>query len=538
MSRLLRMLRIAWTVVRYRLDASVARFAGRRWWLKLSPLGLLPRPRTPDAVRFRRALEDLGPVFVKLGQILSTRRDLLPTDYADELAKLQDQVPPFDSATAVRLIEEALGAPIDELFAHFDPDPLASASLAQVHPATMPEGDKVVVKVIRPDIRRVIESDIRLIHTIAELLEKLSSDARRLRLKAVVADYEETIFGELNLLKEADNTATLRRNFTGSPLLYAPQVYWERCAESVLVLERIHGIPIADVAGLKAAGTDMKKLAERGVETFFTQVFRHNFFHADMHPGNIFVNVEEPEKPSYIAVDCAIIGRLTEEDQWYLARNVLAFLNRDYTEIARLHVRSGWVPDDTDTDEFAAVIRQLGEPLFQRPLKEISFGHFLVALFTTARRFDMEVQPQLVLLQKTLLNIEGLGRQLYPDLDLWSTSKPFMERWMAERHGPKAIFKAIADHAPAIAAELPRLPAALAQAPTRLADFDRRLDAQRRSLKRLADAEVRSRRRERRRRLAAAVLAAALGIVLWREVSPEAAAAIVAGAVALLLLVR
>ena len=536
MSRLLRMLRIAWTVVRYRLDASVARFAGKRWWLKLSPLSLLPRPRTPDAVRFRRALEDLGPVFVKLGQILSTRRDLLPTDYADELAKLQDQVPPFDSALAVRLIEEALGAPIDELFAHFDPEPLASASLAQVHPATMPEGDKVVVKVIRPDIRRVIESDIRLIHTIAELLEKLSSDARRLRLKAVVADYEETIFGELNLLKEADNTATLRRNFTGSPLLYAPQVYWERCAEPVLVLERIHGIPIADVAGLKAAGTDMKKLAERGVETFFTQVFRHNFFHADMHPGNIFVNVEDPAKPSYIAVDCAIIGRLTEEDQWYLARNVLAFLNRDYMEIARLHVRSGWVPDDTDTDEFAAVIRQLGEPLFQRPLKEISFGHFLVALFTTARRFDMEVQPQLVLLQKTLLNIEGLGRQLYPDLDLWSTSKPFMERWMAERHGPKAILKAIADHAPAIVAELPRLPAALAEAPTRLAEFDRRLEAQRRSLKQLTDERTVSRRRARRRRIAAAALLGVLAVVLWREVSPEVAVAIVAGAVALLLM--
>ncbi|MDE0694120.1 MAG: ubiquinone biosynthesis regulatory protein kinase UbiB [Gammaproteobacteria bacterium] len=538
MSRLLRMLRIAWTVVRYRLDASIARFAGRRWWLKLSPLGLLPRPRTADAVRFRRALEDLGPVFVKLGQILSTRRDLLPTDYADELAKLQDRVPPFDGAIAVDTVERALGAPIDELFAHFDPEPLASASLAQVHTATLPQGDAVVVKVIRPDIERVIESDIRLIHTIANLLERLSRDARRLHLKAVVTDYEATIFGELNLLKEADNTATLRRNFAGSPLLYAPQVYWERCAESVLVLERIHGIPIADVAALQAAGTDMKKLAERGVETFFTQVFQHNFFHADMHPGNIFINAEEPASPSYIAVDCAIIGRLTDEDQWYIARNVLAFLNRDYLEIARLHVRSGWVPDDTDTLEFAAVIRQLGEPLFMRPLKDISFGHFLVALFTTARRFDMEVQPQLVLLQKTLLNIEGMGRELYPDLDLWSTAKPFMERWVAERHGPKAILKAIADHAPAIVAELPRLPAALAEAPTRLAEFDRRLDAQRRSLQRLAELEATSRKRARRRRLAGAVLLAVLGVVLWREVSPEAAAAVVAGAVALLLVLR
>ena len=532
------MLRIAWTVVRYRLDASIARFAGRRWWLKLSPLGLLPRPRTADAVRFRRALEDLGPVFVKLGQILSTRRDLLPTDYADELAKLQDRVPPFDGAVAVDTVERALGAPIDELFAHFDPEPLASASLAQVHTATLPEGDAVVVKVIRPDIERVIESDIRLIHTIANLLERLSRDARRLHLKAVVTDYEATIFGELNLLKEADNTATLRRNFAGSPLLYAPRVYWERCAESVLVLERIHGIPIADVAALQAAGTDMKKLAERGVETFFTQVFRHNFFHADMHPGNIFINAEEPASPSYIAVDCAIIGRLTDEDQWYIARNVLAFLNRDYLEIARLHVRSGWVPDETDTLEFAAVIRQLGEPLFMRPLKDISFGHFLVALFSTARRFDMEVQPQLVLLQKTLLNIEGMGRELYPDLDLWSTAKPFMERWVAERHGPKAILKAIADHAPAIVAELPRLPAALAEAPTRLAEFDRRLDAQRRSLQRLAESEATSRKRARRGRLAGAVVLAVLGVVLWREVSPEVAAAVVAGAVALLLVLR
>ena len=519
MTRLGRIAKILFTVARYRLDRNIGRFAGRRWWLRLSPLGLLPTPKQPDAARLRLALEHLGPVFVKFGQILSTRRDLLPTDYADELAKLQDQVPPFPSDIAVASIEASLGGKIETLFASFERQPIASASLAQVHAATTETGDAVVVKVIRPHIDRVIRKDIALLYAMAALFERLSRDARRLKLKAVVQDYEHTIFDELNLLKEAANTATLRRNFAGSPLLYAPKVYWERCAESVLVLERIHAVPISDVATLKAAGTNMKKLAERGVETFLTQVFKHNFFHADMHPGNIFVDIHDPENPSYVAIDCAIIGTLTAEDQTYLARNIVAFYQGDFGRIARLHIESGWIPANTDAKEFEAVIRQLCEPLFERPLQDISFGHFLVALFQTARRFDMVVQPQLVLLQKTLLNIEGLGRQLYPELDLWSTAKPFMERWMRDRYGPKALVKALIDQAPTIAAELPRLPEALSSAIFKLSELDRVALAQRDAMERLTRAIDGQTRRTRWRRVAgAALIVAGIGF-LWQPLA-------------------
>jgi len=515
--------KILLTVLRHRLDENVGRVAGHHWWYRISPLRLLPTPAKPDAVRLREAMENLGPIFVKFGQILSTRRDLLPEDYADELAKLQDQVPPFPGSKAVARIEESLGAPIDTLFASFELEPLASASLAQVHAATMANGDEVAVKVIRPDIDRIIQKDLVLIHTMAALLERLSKDARRLRLKALVADYERTIFDELNLLKEAANTATLRRNFAGSELLYAPKVYWERCAESVLVLERVHAVPISDIAALKRAGTDMKKLAERGVETFFTQVFKHNFFHADMHPGNIFIDITDPSNPSYIAIDCAIIGTLSEEDQTYLARNVLAFFNRDYGRIARLHIESGWIPEGTDAKEFEDVVRQLLEPLFQRPLKDISFGHFLVALFQTARRFDMEVQPQLVLLQKTLLNIEGLGRQLYPDLDLWNTAKPFMESWMRERYGPAALIRSLVEQAPTIIQELPRLlpqlPEIVTTAVARLSDLDRLADTQRQAMDRLTRAIDGQHRRARWRRAAGGGLILASVALLWRPLS-------------------
>ena len=523
MTHLGRIVKILLTVLRYRLDRNIGRFAGHHWWYRLSPLRLLPKPKEADAARLRKALENLGPIFVKFGQILSTRRDLLPVDYADELAKLQDQVPPFSSDVAIALIEEALGDRIDKLFAAFEREPVASASLAQVHGATTEDGDEVVVKVIRPDIERVIRKDLALIATVAALLERISREARRLRLKTLVADYEHTIFDELNLLKEAANTATLRRNFSGSELLYAPKVYWQRCAESVLVLERIHATPISDIAALQRAGTNLKKLAERGVETFFTQVFQDNFFHADMHPGNIFVDISDPQNPSYIAIDCAIIGTLTEEDQTYLARNVVAFFNRDYGRIARLHIESGWIPPDTSAREFEAVIRQLCEPLFQRPLKEISFGHFLVALFQTARRFDMSVQPQLVLLQKTLLNIEGLGRQLYPDLDLWSTAKPFMERWMRQRYGAKAFFDALVANAPTLLAELPRLPEALTSAVYKLGDLDRLANAQRQAMDRLANA-VDSQNRQARRRFAGTVLIVAGLVLLWQPLTDAIAA--------------
>ena len=542
MTRVGRVAKIAFTVARHRLDRNVGRFASHHWWYRFSPLRLLPAPKKPDAVRLREAMEKLGPIFIKFGQILSTRRDLLPTDYADELAKLQDRVPPFPGAEAIARIEASLGDSIDALFATFEPEPLASASLAQVHGATMANGDEVAVKVIRPDIHRVIEKDLSLIHAMAALLERISRDARRLRMKAVVADYERTIFDELNLLKEAANTATLRRNFAGSELLYAPKVYWERCAESVLVLERVRAVPIYDMDALRRAGTDMKKLAERGVETFFTQVFKHNFFHADMHPGNIFIDIRDPSNPSYIAIDCAIIGTLSEEDQSYLARNVLAFFNRDYGRIARLHIESGWIPSATDAREFEDVIRQLSEPLFQRPLKDISFGHFLIALFQTARRFNMEVQPQLVLLQKTLLNIEGLGRQLYPDLDLWNTAKPFMESWMRERYGPVALLTSLIQHAPTLATELPRLlpqiPDILATAVHKLGDMDRRANAQQEAMEKLTRAIDGQHRRARWRRAAGGALVVVGFFLLWRPLADAIAGgdsmSITAGVVAAL----
>ena len=441
-----RLFHIQRVVIRYQLDDLLLALPVPFWLRLLSallPWRWLPRRglNLSRGARLRLALEELGPIFIKFGQLLSTRRDLLPADIADELAKLQDQVPPFDPAKAQALIESQLGARVSEVFARFDAQPLASASVAQVHAAQLKSGEDVVVKVIRPGLAPVIAQDMAWLFLLARLAEKASADARRLRPVEVVSDYEKTIFDELDLLREAANASQLRRNFEGSELLYVPQVYWDLCRPKVLVMERIYGIQVTDLETLADQRTDMKLLAERGVEIFFTQVFRDSFFHADMHPGNIFVSTRTPWNPQYIAIDCGIIGSLTDEDQDYLARNLIAFFKRDYRRVAQLHIDSGWVPADTKVNEFEAAIRTVCEPIFEKPLKDISFGQLLLRLFQTARRFNMEVQPQLVLLQKTLLNIEGLGRQLYPDLDLWSTAQPFLERWMRERVSPLHLLR-------------------------------------------------------------------------------------------------
>jgi len=439
-----RLFRIQRVVIRYRLDDLLFALP-LPWWLLavrfVLPWRWVPRRKSEltRGARLRLALQDLGPIFIKFGQLLSTRRDLLPEDIADELMLLQDRVPPFESEKAIALIESQLGAKISQVFARFDVAPLASASVAQVHAAQLKTGEEVVVKVVRPGLKPIIGSDLAWLFILAKIAERLSADARLLHPVDVVADYEKTIYDELDLLREAANSSQLRRNFEGSTMLYVPQVYWDWCRPKVLVMERIYGVQVTDLATLADQRTDMKKLAERGVELFFTQVFRDSFFHADMHPGNIFVSTVSPWDPQYIAIDCGIVGSLTPEDQDYLARNLFAFFKRDYRRVAQLHIDSGWVPAETKLNEFEAAIRTVCEPIFEKPLKDISFGQVLMRLFQTARRFNMEVQPQLVLLQKTLLNIEGLGRQLYPELDLWSTAQPFLERWMRERVSPKTL---------------------------------------------------------------------------------------------------
>jgi len=437
--RLLAILRV---VIRYRLD-DLLFAAPLPWWLAITrlvlPWRLWPRQQYPRGEALRLALQDLGPIFIKFGQMLSTRRDLLPPDIAGELCWLQDKVPPFDPVKAKAMIEAELGDSVQNLFAQFDDAPLASASIAQVHAARLLTGDEVVVKVIRPNLEAVIHADIAWLFALGRWAERLSSEARRLHLVDVVSDYEKIIFDELDLLREAANASQFRRNFEGSQKLYVPRVYWPLCRARVLVIERINGIPVTDIAALKAQNTDFKRLAESGVELFFTQLFRDNFFHADMHPGNIFVSRAHPQQPQYIAIDFGIVGSLSTEDKDYLAHNLMAFFKRDYRKVAQLHIDSGWVAAATRVEDFEAAVRTVCEPIFELPLKDISFGHLLLRLFQIARRFDMEVQPQLVLLQKTLLNIEGLGRELYPELNLWETAKPFIERWMRERASPRQI---------------------------------------------------------------------------------------------------
>lgn len=395
----------------------------------------------PRAVALRLALEKLGPIFVKLGQALSTRRDLLPLDVADELAKLQDRVPAFPVEQAIAQIEKDFGKPLEQLFQTFDREPLAAASIAQVHAATLLNGDHVVVKVLRPDIKRQIERDVAVMHRFARWFQRLSKRAQRLRPQEVVAEFEQTILDELNLRREAANASQLRRNFLESTMMRVPAIYWDYVSERVMVQQRVFAVPIGNKEELKARQVDFKKLAEHGVEIFFTQVFRDCFFHADMHPGNLFVDCTDPKNPVYVGVDFGIMGSLNPVDQDYLARNFLAFFQRDYREIARLHIESGWVPADTRLDQFESAIRTVAEPICEKPLAEISFATMLIALFRTAERFNMTVQPQLLLLQKTLFNIEGLGRELYPQLDLWQTAKPFLEQWMQEQRSPRRLLK-------------------------------------------------------------------------------------------------
>lgn len=463
MSHIPRLLKLLNTAARYRLDqiAPQAKLQGlpgllfRLWSL---PWIRHPARTLPPEQRLRLALEELGPIYIKFGQLLSTRRDFLPLALADELQSLQDRVPGFSSPSIQALVEEALGAPWQSAFAELDSKALASASVAQVHSARLLSGEEVVVKVIRPGIEKTIRDDIKVLKWLAGLIERHLSDGKRLHPREVVDDYEKIILDELNLLAEGANATQLRRNFEHSPALYVPKVYWEYSRSNMLVMERIYGTPVADIDTLRARNVDLKKLAETGVEIFFTQVFNHSFFHADMHPGNIFVALHSPENPQYIAIDCAIIGSLSRDDQQYLARNLLAIFKRDYRKVAQLHVECGWVPKDTKVHEFESAMRSVCEPVFEKPLKDISFGYLLVQLFRTAGRFNMEVQPSLVLLQKTLLNVEGLGRQLYPELDLWSTALPFLEDWNRRRLQPKTLFNALKENVPDWIEQLPYLP--------------------------------------------------------------------------------
>lgn len=462
--RMTRLLQIQQVLVKYGLEELVLEksrypLLAKAFYLYPSRWGNESLRTLPRGERIRLALEDLGPIFVKFGQILSTRRDLLPDDIGDELAKLQDRVPPFAADIARTEIEKSLKLSIDEAFSYFEAEPMASASIAQVHAAKLHDGEDVVVKVLRPGIKERISRDVLLLYVIAHAVQKLGgSDGVRLRPVEVIQEFEKTIYDELDFQREAANATELRRNFIDSKILYVPQIYWDYTRERVMVIERIFGTSVREISLMKEQGTDMKVLAERGVEIFFTQVFRDNFFHADMHPGNIFVNINKPSDPTYIAVDFGIVGSLTDFDRDYLAENFLAFFKRDYRRVAQLHIDSGWVPSDTRVEDFESAIRTVCEPIFEKPLEEISFGQVLLRLFQTARRFNMEVQPQLVLLQKTLLNIEGMGRDIYPQLDLWQTAKPYLENWVRDQRGPKAAINRIIELAPHWIQHAPEMP--------------------------------------------------------------------------------
>jgi len=471
--KFLRLFKIVRVSVRYGLDEiAISGFDKPRiskfldmafFWRDLS---------TPRAVRLRRALEELGPIFVKFGQVLSTRSDLFPLDIVAELSKLQDRVPPFDSDLAIRMIEESLGAHPDELFARFERVPVASASIAQVHFAALKDGTQVAVKVLRPGMKKLIDEDVALMHIAANFINRLWADSRRLKIQEVVQEFDKYLHDELDLMREAANASQLRRNFADSKLLLVPEMYWDYCSSNVIVMERMHGIPVSQIDRLIDAGVDLKKLSSDGVEIFFTQVFRDGFFHADMHPGNILVSIEPESFGRYIALDFGIVGTLNDYDKDYLSQNFLAFFRRDYKRVAEAHIESGWAPKETRVDELEAAVRACCEPIFDRPLKDISFGQVLLRLFQTSRRFNVEVQPQLVLLQKTLLNIEGLGRQLDPDLDLWKTAKPYLERWMAEQVGWRGLVERLKAEAPRYSHIFPQLPRLAHQALTVAAERD------------------------------------------------------------------
>ncbi|MBV6417731.1 MAG: putative protein kinase UbiB [Steroidobacteraceae bacterium] len=473
------------------------------------------REKASRGERLRLALEELGPIFVKFGQAVSTRRDLLPVDIADELAKLQDRVPPFPGAIARASVEEAYGKPITAAFSAFDETPLAAASIAQVHVARLPDGREVVVKVLRPGMRQVIERDLEVLDALAALAARWMPDSRRLRPVEVVQEYRKTILDELDLMREAGNASQLKRNFEGSDLLYVPQVHWDLCRTDVMVMERIHGIQISDMAQLRAKGTNIRVLAENGVEIFFTQVFRHNFFHADMHPGNIFVLADDPAHPRYAAIDFGIVGTLDPRDQHYLAENFLAVFDRNYRRVAELHLESGWVPADTRVDEMESAVRTVCEPIFQKPLKDISFGTVLLRLFEISRRFDMRIQPQLILLQKTLLNIEGLGRELYPDLDVFATASPILRAWMRERVSVRRLLGDLRGRLPELVGTLRDLPTLVGGTVQRAQERNARLQAEAENAAALRQALRDAQRRHGITLLAAAAL---LGGIVWLAV--------------------
>ena len=517
-----RLVGIQRVLVRHGLDDYVRAthlYRPLRFLFYLSPWTWFARSQgTTRAEKLRLALEELGPIFIKFGQALSTRRDLLPRDIADELAKLQDRVPPFSGAAARAQVERALGQPTGELFGSFDESPLAAASIAQVHAATLKDGREVVVKVLRPGMRQLIERDLEVLYALAGLAERYWPESKRLRPREVVEEYEKTILDELDLMREAANASQLKRNFGSSPLLHVPEVHWELCRRGVMVMERIRGIPISDIDRLREAGTDIQKLAENGVTLFFTQVFRHNFFHADMHPGNIFVDVADPANPRYMAVDFGIVSALEPRDQYYLAANFLAFFDRDWRRIAELHLESGWIPPNARLSELTGAVRTVCEPIFNKPLGEISFGIVLLRLFELARRFGMRVQPQLILLQKTLLNVEGLGRDLYPELDLFKTARPILRQWMNERVGPEAFAQGLKDHWPDLAESLKMLPVVLQRSVRRAYEDDFSLRTESSSVD-LLRSQLRAGERRRNAMLAGAAFF--LGGVVWLALATQ-----------------